>query len=94
MFVKENPDRKKNPFFGKFRLKNTKLYFLAENWHLWYLKDADSYSNISLLNFLPQNQFLGKFALKKLKLSVLSESWLIWYLEDVGSYSKISFLVF
>ena len=41
----------KNPFLGKFGPKNSKLSILSENWYTWYLKDADSYSNISFLNF-------------------------------------------
>ena len=28
-----------------FGLKKSKLSILAENWHTWYLEDADSYSN-------------------------------------------------
>ena len=33
---------------GKF---GPKLSVLTENWHIWYNEDADSYSNISFLNF-------------------------------------------
>ena len=40
-----------NPFLGNFGLKNSKLLVLSKNWYPWYLKDADSYSNISFLNF-------------------------------------------
>ena len=43
--------RPQNPFLGKFGSKNSKLSILSENWYTWYLKDADSYSNISFLNF-------------------------------------------
>ena len=39
-----------NSFLGKFGPKNSKLSILSENWYTWYLKDADSYSNISFLN--------------------------------------------
>ena len=38
-------------FLDKFRPKISKLSVLSENWYKWYLKDADSYSNISFLNF-------------------------------------------
>ena len=38
-------------FLCKFGPKNSKLSILSENWYTWYLKDADSYSNISFLNF-------------------------------------------
>ena len=41
----------KNPFLGKFGSKNSKLSFWTENWHSWYIEDADSYSNISFMNF-------------------------------------------
>ena len=47
-----NPDPQ-NPFLGKFGLKKWKFSVLSENWHTWYLKDADSYSNISFLKFQP-----------------------------------------
>ena len=54
-----NPDFKlgflkfwsQNPFFGKFGPNKSKSLILSENWCTWYLKDADSYSNISFLNF-------------------------------------------
>ena len=61
--------------FPKFRPKHSKLSILTENWHTWYLKDADSYSNINFLKFGPKNQFLGKFGPKKSKLSFLSKNW-------------------
>ena len=41
----------RNPFWGKFGPKKSKLPVLPENWHTWYLEIADSYSNISFLNF-------------------------------------------
>ena len=47
-----NPDPQ-NPFLGKFGFKKWKFSVLSENWHTWYLKDADSYSNISFLKFQP-----------------------------------------
>ena len=42
-----------NPFSNKFGLKNWKVFILTENWHTWYMKDADSYYDNSILNFLP-----------------------------------------
>ena len=53
--------------FPKFRQKNPKLFVLPENWHTCYLEDADSYSDISFLNFqlvVGQNSFWGKFGLR------------------------------
>ena len=38
-------------FLGEFRTKMSKLTILPENWHTWYLQNADSYSDISFLNF-------------------------------------------
>ena len=80
--------------FPKFRPKNTKLSVLSESWHAWYLKDADSYSNINFLKFRSQIPFLGKFGRKKSNLSVLSKYWDSWYFEDAHSYFKICFLNF
>ena len=40
-----------NPFLGQFVSKRSKLFVLPENWHTWYLKDANSYFNLSFLNF-------------------------------------------
>ena len=36
---------------GKFGLKKSKLLVLRENWHVQYLKDADSYFDVSFLKF-------------------------------------------
>ena len=80
--------------FPKFRSKNSKFSVLSENWHSWYLKDADSFSNISFPNVQTKNSFLSKFGPKKWKLSVLSESWHTWYLKDADSYSNINFVKF
>ena len=38
-------------FLGKFWPKKSTLSVLIENWHRWYLEDADSYSKISFMNF-------------------------------------------
>ena len=43
--------RPQNPFLVKFGPKKSKLFVLSENWHTWYLEDADTYSDISFLNF-------------------------------------------
>ena len=39
-----------NPFLDKFGPKNPKLFILTENWHTWYIEDADSYSDNSFQN--------------------------------------------
>ena len=41
----------KSIFWGKYGPKKLKLSVLPENWYTWYLEDADSYSDISILNF-------------------------------------------
>ena len=47
----------RNPFLGKFGPKRPKLSVLLENWHTESLEDAESYSLISFLNFLPEVYF-------------------------------------
>ena len=42
-----------NSFLDKFGPKNSKLCILTENWHTWYIEDADSYSVNSFLNCQP-----------------------------------------
>ena len=42
-----------NPFLDKFGPKNSKLFTVTENWHTWYIEDADSYSDNSFLNCEP-----------------------------------------
>ena len=80
--------------FPKFRPKNSKLSILTENWHTWYLGDADFGSGLTFSKLWPENLFLGKFGPKKSKLSVLPENWHTWYFDDANSYSNISFLNF
>ena len=52
-----NPDlgflnsKPKIHFLAKFGRKKEKFSLLTENWHTWYLEDADSYSNIRFLKF-------------------------------------------
>ena len=46
-----------NLFLGKFSTKKSNLFVLPENWHTWHLEDADSYSDISFLNFQPKIHF-------------------------------------
>ena len=88
-----NSDSKIN-CLGKFWPTKLKLSVLSKNWHTWYLKEANSYSDISFLKFRLQNSFLGKFGPKKAKLSVLSENWHTLYLKDADSYCNNSFLKF
>ena len=47
-FLKFRPE---NPFLGKFGPKNSKFSVLFKTWYTWYLKDADSCSNINFMNF-------------------------------------------
>ena len=42
-----------NCFLGKFGPRNSKLFILTENWHTWYMEDADSYSGNSFLKCQP-----------------------------------------
>ena len=78
---------------GKFGLKNSKLSILTENWHIWYNKDADSFSEFPTLN-----PFLGKSGLKKSKLFFFPENWHTHTYTYTQSLSKmltlISILVF
>ena len=39
-----------NPFLDKFGSKNSKFFIFTENWHTWYIEDADSYSDNNFLN--------------------------------------------
>ena len=64
-----------NPFLDKFGSKNSKLFILTKNWHTWYIRDADSYSDNIFFELPTLNPFLGKFGLKKSKLFVLPENW-------------------
>ena len=50
--------------FPKFRSKNLKLTILTENWHIWYIRGADSEPRPRFLKFRAQNPFLGKFGAK------------------------------
>ena len=40
-----------NLFLGKFGSKKSKLSVFPENWHAWYLDDADSCSEILVLSY-------------------------------------------
>ena len=40
-------------FWANLRSKKRKLFLLSGNWHIWYHKDAHSYSSISFLKFQP-----------------------------------------
>ena len=81
-------------FLCKFGPKNSKLSILSENWYTWYLKDADSYSNISFLNFKSLFPFWANLGQKKSKLSVLTENWHTWYLRSAYSESGLRCLKF
>ena len=50
--------------FLKFRLTNSKLSILTEDWQTWYLGGADYESGLRFLKYQPQNSFLGKFGEK------------------------------
>ena len=58
-----NPDPKIH-FLAKFVPKKSKLFVLPENWHTWYPKDDDSYSNISFLNLQPKIHFWANLVQK------------------------------
>ena len=64
-----------NPFLDKFGSKNSKLFILTKNWHTWYIRDADSYSDNIFFELPTLISSLSKFGLKKSKLFVLSENW-------------------
>ena len=78
----------------KFGEKNAKWLILTKNWHTWYIKDADSYSDNIFFELLTLNPFLAKFGLKKSMLSSLAENWHTECLEDVDFCSDISFFSF
>ena len=61
-----------NRFLDKFGSKNSKLFILTKNWHTWYIRDADFYSDNIFVELPTLNPFLDKFGLKKSKLFVLS----------------------
>ena len=42
-----------NRLFDEVGPKNSKFFILTKNWHTWYIKDADSYSDNSFLNCQP-----------------------------------------
>ena len=44
-------------FLNKFGSKISNLFILTENWHIWYIEDADSYSHNSFLNCQSQIYF-------------------------------------
>ena len=88
-----------NHFLNKFGSKNSKLFILTKNWHTWYVKDADSYSDNIFLNCKPKIHFWANFGWKSqsclfcLKISTHADTH-TQYLEDVDSYFDISFLQF
>ena len=62
----------KTHFLGKFGPKKLKLSVLPENWHTWYLKDTNSYSNIVFWISELKSIFRQSYA-KEVKLPVLSD---------------------
>ena len=73
------------PFLGKFRLKRLKLPVLPGNWHSEYLENADSYSNVTFLNFQLSCHFWANLRSK-------SQNCLFSVLDHNNSYSDNSFL--
>ena len=65
----------KNPFYGKFGPKKSKLFVLPENWHTWYLEDAGSTLNPFLgksRSKVPSHHFLLKLGTQSiLKMLIL-----------------------
>ena len=61
-----------NSFFGKFALKKLKLSVFPENWLISYFNDADSYSDISFLNFQPKSIF-GQSQAQEMEFPVSSD---------------------
>ena len=78
---------------GKFGSKKLKLSVLPENWHTCFLEGADSYSDISCLNFKTQIYFWASVGQKSqsclfcLKTDVHDP-------EDTDSYAEINFVNF
>ena len=63
--------------FPKFRLKNSKLSVLPENWYTWYIGAADSKSGLRILKLQPKLHFWANFYLKIGTQSVLRKLILI-----------------
>ena len=68
----------KSIFWGKYGPKKLKLSVLPENWYTWYLEDADSYSDISILNFKTYIHFWANLGQK-------SQSWLTFGMQNISS---------
>ena len=81
-----------NGLLGKFGPKSSKLSFLPENWHAWYLKGADSEFGLTFLKLWDQKWFLVKFRLKKSTLPVFPDNFHKWYLgrADLKSRDRFS----
>ena len=84
----------------KFWSKNSKIFILTENWHTWYVENADSYSN-NIFWIADLKSIFGQIWLKKSKVKAVCLAWKLeptcihtQYLEDVDSYFDINFLKF
>ena len=62
-----------------YRKRKSKLFVLAENWHIEYLEDANFYSDISFSQFPTLNPFLGKFKPKKVKIITFIITFMIFF---------------
>ena len=62
-----------------YRKRKSKLFVLAENWHIEYLEDANFYSDISFSQFSTLNPFLGKFKPKKVKIITFIITFMIFF---------------
>ena len=79
-FLKFQPQ---NPFLGKFGSNKSKLSVLPKNWHTWYLKDANTYSNISFRISNPKCIF-GQIWATKVK--VICFAWKLAHLVSGGCW--------
>ena len=70
-----------NFLFGQIWAKKVKV---VENWRPWHLDDADSYSNISFLNFRPQIHFWANLGQK-------SQNCPVWL--KIGTQSVLTMLI-
>ena len=78
--------RPQNSFLGKFGSKKSKLVVFPKNSHSRHFDDADSYSNISFLNFQPWIHFWQNLGQK-------SQSYPVWLKIGTQSVSSMSILI-
>ena len=77
--------------FGQIWAKKVKVVYVGWKLAQEYREDADFYSVIRFLNFLPEIYFWANMDWKSLKLFVLPENWHIEYLEDANLIATIVF---